>query len=149
MYTNFWDNPRTSKLLNVSLAYNQLEYIESSAFSAMKNIKSFNISYNQLKYLPRDIQIIAFEDIRMASNPFKCDCNMNSWQTGSICPPRLLTYSIICTGYDGTHLIREVTDTFAICIYTGIAITVCITVGAVIAAIIGIGMFAKCCPYET
>ena len=137
------------KLLNVSLAYNQLEYIESSAMSAMKNIKSFNISHNRLKFLPRGIQILAFEDIRMAYNPFRFDCNM-TWMADWInVSPTAPEYSITCTGDDGTHLIREVTHESLVCSFTGIAMTVGITIGAVIAAINGVGIIVKCCPYET
>ena len=139
----------TSKLLNVSMAYNQLQYIEPSALSAMKNIKSFNISHNRLKFVPRDIQILAFEDIRVASNPFRCDCNM-TWMADWVnLSPAAPDYSISCTDDDDRHLIREVTDTLLVCSYTGIAIAVSITLGAVIAAIIGIGITAKRCPYET
>ena len=140
----------TSKLLNVSLLYNQLQYTEPSAISAMKNIKSFNnISHNRLKFLPRGIQILAFEDILIASNPFRFDYNMTWIAVWINMSPTAPDFSITCIGDDVTHLIREVTSTLLICSHTSFVMTVGITLGVVIAVVIGIGITAKCCSFET
>ncbi|KAK3096816.1 hypothetical protein FSP39_003563 [Pinctada imbricata] len=140
----------TSKLLNVSMTYNNLDYLEPNALSAMKNATSFNVSHNRLQFVPKAIQFLEFDDIRLNNNPLKCDCNM-TWMPDWIkLSPSAPDYNIQCTDKDDDkHLIRDVTDLLLVCNPEIIAIAISIGLAALLAIIIGVVITAKRCPYET
>lgn len=137
------------QLVNLTISYNKLTFIDSSVLKSMSNINHLDISHNHLKYVSKDIQYITMDKIRISSNRFECDCNM-TWMADWInLSPNAHDYEVQCVHDDSRHRIREITREKLLCNYEYIIIIVVVVLGVLIAIIIGAVITARRCPYET
>ncbi|XP_033760840.1 protein toll-like [Pecten maximus] len=71
--------PRVRQLV---LSNNNVELIESSAMSSMKNVLLLHLDSNLLATLPSQIRNMEIPSMLLKNNPFRCDCHtlwMKSW----------------------------------------------------------------------
>ena len=137
------------QLVNLTLGWNKLTYLEPNALKNMSNLKYLDISHNRLSYLPKDMQYFTTEKVRIESNPFVCDCNMTWMDVWVSLYPSAAAYHVQCSEEDGDrYYIRDISSKLQ-CDYSLIITIVVVVVGVLIALIIVAVITAHRCPYET
>ena len=141
----------TPHIIRLHAKNNGLTDISTSAVEAMNNLELADLTYNQLKTLPKEIQYkLRFEDIDLKHNPLECNCDM-VWMTDwvKLSPSDDDDRDIMCApkGADPI-LITSVTESLLNCNYD-IEIGLAIGFGLLLILVVIVVVWAKRCPYET
>lgn len=134
---------------NLTVANNYLNYIDGEAIKEMEELEKLDISRNYLKLVPKEIQKLSFDTVKIRGNPFECDCNM-IWMVDWISLSNgAIDASISCSSEGETKIIKDITGESLHCNDNNI-ITILVTVAVVpFAIMIAVIITAKRCPYET
>lgn len=134
---------------NLTVANNYLNYIDGEAIKEMKDLESLDISGNYIKSVPKEIQKLSFDKVKIRGNPLECDCNM-IWMADWISLSNgAIDASISCSSEGETEIIKDVTEESLHCNVDNLIIIFGPVVGVLVVIVITVIISAKLCPYET
>jgi hypothetical protein len=126
-----------------------LNYIDGEAIKEMKNLERLDISRNYIKSVPKEIQKLSFDKVKIRGNPLECDCNM-IWMADWISLSNgTVDASISCSSEGETKIIKDVTEKSLHCNVDNLIIIFGPVVGVLVVIVITVIISAKLCPYET
>lgn len=134
---------------NLTVANNYLNYIDGEAIKEMKDLESLDISGNYIKSVPKEIQKLSFDKVKIRGNPFECDCNI-IWMADWISLSNgIIDASISCSWEGETKIIKDITEESLHCNVDNLIIIFGTGAGVLVVIIIAVFITAKRCPYET
>lgn len=149
MITSIPKTNYTGFIKNLTVSDNKITYIDGEVIKEMEHLEKLDISSNQLKYVPKEIQRLSFDDVKIDRNPFECDCDMiwmADWTKLSNDPE---AKQITCSFKDETKVIADLTEDDLECTIDKFIIIFSVISGLVVSGIIAGIITAKRCPYET
>ncbi|XP_069137764.1 protein toll-like [Argopecten irradians] len=134
---------------NLTISNNKLKSIDSGIIMSMNNSKFLNLDNNQINYIAKELQLLAFSNVGLSGNPLLCGCNM-TWMADWInLSPDAKDSGITCDNDGESKLISAVTEDELFCSYDKLIIILSVTIGVIIGFVSVVVITAKRCPYET